>query len=271
MSDCFCTCAGYTFERLASRSVADVFLGVDVGGSGIKVAPVDVVTGRLVADRVRVKTPQPSTPDAVARTVSELVSDFGETERVGIGFPAVVDTAGIVHTAMNIDEKWVGVNARSLFGDALKRDVSLINDADAAALAELEFGAARGVSGTVIVLTFGTGIGSGFIVDGHLARNVELGVVELDGFNPAESHFSAKARRREDLDWDQWGARANRYLTHINRVFAPVLMVFGGGVSKHWGQFRRHFDNELPIRRATTGNSAGLIGAALVASREQTD
>lgn len=247
-----------------------VFLGVDFGGSGIKAAPVDVTTGELVEERVRLETPEPSTPKAVAGTIVEIAETFETIGTVGIGVPAVIESTGEVHTAMNIAPAWVGTNAVTLFGEALGRQIAVINDADAAALAEVEFGAAKGVQGTVVVLTFGTGIGSGFVVDGVLARNVELGVIELDGHWPAEDHFSAKARRREDLDWETWAKRANRYLTHIDRVFSPSLIVVGGGLTKHWDQYAQWFDDDLPAVPATAGNDAGLVGAAVLASRQQT-
>lgn len=245
----------------------NVFLGVDIGGSGIKVAPVDVASGKLTSERVRLKTPQPATPEAVAATVHEAVSEFKTDGTVGIGFPAVVRTNGAVETAMNIHPDWIGSNVIDVIGGALGRDVVAANDADAAALAEFEFGAAAGAKGTVIVLTFGTGIGSAIAVDGVLARNVELGVLELDGHAPAEKYFSAKVRRREDLSWVEWGQRANRYLVHINRVFTPDLIVVGGGLTKHWERYAPMFDADLPLRPAAAGNDAGLIGAALLASR----
>lgn len=247
-----------------------MFLGIDVGGSGIKACLVDVVAGKPVGERVRITTPQPSTPQAVAAAVAELKTQFDEYAGIGIGFPAVVDAEGLIHTAMNIDKTWMDVNGAELFASALGRKISILNDADAAAMAELEFGAASGVSGTVLVLTFGTGIGSGLIVDGALARNVELGVIELDGHIPAENYFSSKVRRAEDLDWPTWVERANRYLSHVDRVMAPDLIVFGGGITKHWDKFSEYFDPDLPLVPAASGNNAGLIGAALVASRERT-
>lgn len=247
-----------------------VFLGFDIGGSGIKCAPVDVTSGELVAERIRIETPQPSTPRAMADAVRSLEDEFETIGPVGIGFPSVVQQNGRVDTAMNIDASWVGVNGKDLFAEALQRDVVMLNDADAAGLAEFEFGAAVGVVGTVIVLTFGTGIGSALAVDGVIAPNVELGVLELDGHRPAERHFSAKARRREGLEWDEWTSRANRYLSHIHRTLAPDLIVVGGGISKHWDKYSGYFDDHLPLVPATLGNNAGLIGAALAASRLQT-
>ncbi len=245
----------------------NVFLGVDVGGSGIKAAPVDVTTGKLTSERVRLKTPQPATPAAVAESVKEAVSGFRTEGTVGLGFPAVVRANGAVETAMNIHPDWIGSNVIEVIGGALGRDVVAINDADAAAIAEFDFGAAAGVMGTVIVLTFGTGIGSAIAVDGVLARNVELGVLELDGHAPAEKFFSAKVRRREDLSWVEWGQRANRYLVHIDRVFTPDLIVVGGGLTKHWERYAPMFDESLPLKPAAAGNDAGLIGAALWASQ----
>ena len=257
-------------DGLASPIVQKVFLGFDFGGSGIKAASVDVTDGSLQAKRVRLETPDPSSPDAVATTILSIAENFDTEGTVGIGVPAIVEPTGEVHTAMNIHSSWVGANARSVFSEALGREVAVINDADAAAVAELEFGAAKGVKGTVVVLTFGTGIGSGVLVDGVLARNVELGVLELDGHWPAEKHFSAKARRREDLSWETWGKRADRYLGHINRVFSPTLIVVGGGMAKRWDRYSNWLDEDLPAVPATLGNDAGLIGAAVMAARQQT-
>jgi len=197
------------------------------------------------------------------------VVEFDYDGPLGVGFPAVIRD-GRVETANNIDPGWIGTKVADFFAEVTGRDVTVINDADAAALAEATYGAAKGVDGMVLTITFGTGIGSGLLVDGELVPNLELGQIELDGHVPAESYFSAKARRREDLDWDAWGARANRYLTHVNSVFNPDLIVVGGGLAKHWELFEHTLDERLPLVPAVMGNNAGLVGAALVASRSQT-
>ena len=241
-------------------------LGIDVGGSGIKSALVDLDDGSLLTERVRVETPQPATPEALVETVAGMVSAYEHDGAIGVGFPAVVRN-GIVETANNIDPSCIGSKISDMIAAATGRETLVINDADAAALAEASYGAAKGVDGMVLTITFGTGIGSGLLVAGRLVPNLELGQIELDGHSPAEVHFSAKARRREDLDWDEWGARANRYLTHVDSVFNPNLMVIGGGIAKHWDMFSQTLDASLPLVTAEMGNNAGLVGAALTASR----
>jgi polyphosphate glucokinase len=240
-------------------------IGVDVGGSGVKAGVVDVDEGALVSDRIRVDTPEPSTPEAVARAVAELVGQLEAPGPVGIGFPSVI-RQGWVATANNIDPSWIGVNALELFETTIAREVRLLNDADAAGLAEARYGAAKGVDGKVLVLTFGTGIGSALLVDGSLVRNVELGQLELNGVRPAEKRYSAKSRRAEDLDWDEWGRRAREFIVLVNEVFTPDLIVVGGGISKFWDEFAEHvtFDDVKTVRAALV-NNAGIVGAAALA------
>ncbi|HET9261179.1 MAG TPA: ROK family protein [Acidimicrobiia bacterium] len=249
--------------------MSTIYLGIDVGGSGIKSALVDVATGELVTERARLDTPQPATPEAVTDALAGMVQSFDYDGPIGVGFPSVIRN-GTVDTANNIDPGWIGRKVTDIFEAATGRATTVINDADAAALAEVTFGAAAGVQGMVLMITFGTGIGSGLLVDGQLVPNLELGQIELDGHAPAESYFSAKARRRENLDWDQWGARANRYLRHVDFVFNPDRIVLGGGLTKHWEFFQHALDDALPVVPATMGNSAGLVGAALVASGSRT-
>jgi polyphosphate glucokinase len=240
-------------------------IGVDVGGSGVKAGVVDIEAGKLVSDRLRVDTPEPSTPPAVVAVVRELVDRLDEPGTVGIGFPTVI-RQGRIYTANNIDRSWIGVNALEMFEDAIGREIRLINDADAAGLAECRYGAARGVGGVVLVLTFGTGIGSALLLDGKLIPNTEAGQLELNGARPAERKYSAKARRNENLSWDEWGERAREYITLANEVFNPDLIVIGGGVSKFWDQFAAHVSfDDIPTARAALGNNAGIIGAAAIA------
>ena len=244
--------------------MSSVYLGVDIGGSGIKSALVDVSDGSLVSERIRVDTPQPATPESVTEAYAAMVTGYGYAGRVGVGFPSIIRN-GIVESANNIDKGWVGQKVVDVLSAATGHATTVINDADAAGLAESRFGAAAGVPGLVLVITFGTGIGAGMIVDGRLVPNLELGQIELEGHKPAEAFFSAKARRRDDLDWDEWGARANRYLSHVNDVFSPDLIVMGGGLAKHWELFAHTLDEGLPVVPAEMGNDAGLVGAALAA------
>lgn len=241
-------------------------LGIDIGGSGVKYALVDTAKGQLVSERKRITTPDPATLEAVTEVVAGVIDSTTADGPIGVGFPAVVWN-GDVFTANNIDKGWIGRNARDEFGRASGSEIVLLNDADAAGIAESRFGAAQGVDGLALVITFGTGIGSGAIFRGELVPNLELGVIELDGHYPAELHFSAKARKRDDLSWEAWGSRANRFLSHVNGVLNPELMVFGGGVTKHWEKFSAFLDDHLPVVPASMGNNAGLIGAAVAASR----
>lgn len=245
------------------------YLGIDVGGSGIKSALVDVSDGSMITERARVDTPQPATPEACSSAVRDMVASYDYEGPIGVGFPAVI-RRGIVETANNIDPGWIGIQVEDLFADSTGAEVEVLNDADAAAVAEARFGTAAGVPGLVLTITFGTGIGSGLLVDGSLVPNLELGQIELEGHVPAESYFSARARRRENLDWEEWGRRANHYLVHVDQVFNPDLIVLGGGLTKYWDEFRAYLDDRLPVEPAAMGNSAGLVGAALWVSRSRT-
>lgn len=249
--------------------MSSIYLGIDIGGSGIKSALVDVESGAMTTDRARVETPQPATPESVAEALAGMVAGYDHEGPMGIGFPSVIRD-GVAETANNIDRAWIGTKVNDVFGQATGREATVLNDADAAALAEARFGAASGVGGLVLIITFGTGIGSGLLVDGRLVPNLELGQIELEGHVPAETYFSAKVRRREGLEWDEWGARANRYLRHIDRVFNPNRIVLGGGLAKHWDKFSDVLDESMPIVPATMGNNAGLVGAALAVSQLQT-
>jgi len=228
----------------------------------MKAGLVDVSTGALVRDRVRVDTPRPAIPRTMSTVLSQLVGGFDYSGPVGIGFPAVIRDGG-VFTANNIDESWIGENAHDIFVDAISHDVTVLNDADAAAIAEATFGVAKGVPGLALVVTFGTGIGSGLLVDGELVPNLELGMIELEGHRPAEVYFSAQARELDALSWEEWGSRANRFLLHVNHFLSPALIVVGGGVAKRWDQFAHYLDPLLPVELASIKNNAGIVGAAV--------
>ena len=238
-------------------------LGIDIGGTGMKAAPVDLASGELLTDRLRIDTPQPATPDAMAGVVHELVTHFSWTGPVGCGFPAVV-RKGVVGSAANIDTSWIDVDADALFSEAAGVDVHMINDADAAGVAELRFGAGKGRHGVVMMLTFGTGIGSGLFIDGVLVPNTELGHLELDGFD-AETRAAASARKRDDLSWSQWAKRVQTYLRHVERLFSPDLFIVGGGASKQADQWLPKITIDTEIVPAEMANNAGIVGAALIA------
>src|SRR4051794_17443526 len=210
--------------------------GIDFGGSGIKGAPVDLEAGEFAEERVRIDTPQPSTPAAVAEVFAELLAKFDDSDGcVGVTVPGVV-RHGVVCTAANIDKAWVGEDADALFAKATGRDVHVVNDADAAGLAEVRYGAAKGRRGLVIVTTLGTGIGSALVHDGVLVPNAELGHLEIDGHD-AESRAANSAREREDLSWEKWAHRLTRYYRTLEKLFSPDLIVVGGGVSKSSEEF----------------------------------
>jgi polyphosphate glucokinase len=245
--------------------------GIDIGGSGIKGAPVDLAAGAFAAERVRVPTPSPSTPGAVADVVAQVVEAFGDTAGtlpVGVTFPAVI-SHGVARTAANVDHSWIGTDVDALFTARLGRPVHVMNDADAAGYAEAKFGAAKDVRGTVLVTTLGTGIGSALVVDGRLVPNTEFGHLELDGHD-AEKRAADSAREREDLSWKDWAGRLTRYFTAMENLLWPDLIVVGGGVSKKSEKWLPLLDIRTPIVPAALLNDAGIIGAALLAS-EQAD
>ena len=239
--------------------------GIDFGGTGIKGAPVDLDAGDFAAERVRIRTPERSTPENVRDVFVELLAQFpGCTGAVGVTVPGVV-RHGVVHSAANIDKSWVGTDADRLLTEATGREVHVVNDADAAGLAEVRYGAARGRSGLVIVTTLGTGIGSAMVFDGVLVPNAELGHLEVDGHD-AESRAANSAREREDLSWEHWAKRLTRYYRTLEMLFSPELFVVGGGVSKEADQFLPLLDLDTEIVPATLLNRAGVVGAALYAS-----
>ena len=239
-------------------------VGVDFGGTGIKGAPVDLEAGEFAGPKQRVDTPQPATPAAIAAVLSEMLADISADKvPVGITVPAVVH-AGIVGSAANIDPSWVGVDADALFTDALRRDVHVVNDADAAGLAEVRYGAAKGRGGLVIVTTLGTGIGSALIYNGVLVPNSELGHLEIDGWD-AETRAANSARVNEDLSYPEWAGRLTTYYSTVEKLFSPDLIVVGGGVSKSADKFLPYVDIKTPLVPATLRNTAGIIGAALYA------
>ena len=241
-------------------------LGIDVGGSGIKGAPVDISTGELLGERYRIKTPKGAKPEPVAETVAKIASYFDWKGPIGIGFPAPIK-GGVAMMAANISKKWVGVNVDELFSQTTSLPCTTLNDADAAGLAEMEFGAGRGQPGTVIVLTLGTGIGTAIFHRGNLLPNAEFGHVEVDGYE-AELRASDFARKREDLSWKQYAQRLDRYLEVMEKLFWPNLFIVGGGISKKHEKYLPLLTIDTPVVPAQMLNEAGIIGAALAARTE---
>lgn len=238
--------------------------GIDFGGTGIKGAPIDLATGEFAEERVRIPTPERSTPDAIAEIFVELLSHFPDYDgKVGVTVPGVV-RHGVVHTAANIDKSWIGTDADAVFTEATGRDVHVVNDADAAGLAEVRYGAAKGRRGLVIMTTLGTGIGSALLYDGVLVPNSELGHLELDGHD-AETRASNVARKRDELTWKHWAKRLRKYYQHLEMLFSPDLFLVGGGVSKEAAEFLPLLDLDTEIIPAKLLNTAGAVGAALYA------
>jgi polyphosphate glucokinase len=236
-------------------------LGIDIGGSGIKGAPVDTETGELLAERYRIPTPQPSTPEAVAEVIAEIARHFDWKGPIGCGFPAVVQ-GGITKSAANVDETWVDADAAGLISTATGCPTKVFNDADVAGLAEMAFGAGKGRKGGVLVITIGTGLGSSLFTDGVLLPNTELGHIEFNG-QDAEWAASDAARKREDLSWKKWGKRFDDYLNYLHKLFWPDLIILGGGASKKFEKFSEFMTVPTELVTAETLNEAGIIGAAL--------
>ncbi len=244
-------------------------LGIDVGGSGVKGALVDLGTGRLTVERLRIPTPSPATPEAVVDVVARITRHFADQlgdGAIGVTVPAVV-TRGTVRTAANIDPAWIGLDAGSLMSTRLGRDVRLVNDADAAGLAEAHYGVARGERGLVLMTTLGTGIGSALLLGGRLVPNSELGHLEIDG-HQAESRASSAARENEHLSWAEWAERLQRYYRVVEDLLWPDLIVVGGGVSKKADRYLPLLKIRTPMKVATLRNQAGIVGAALLATQD---
>ncbi len=241
------------------------FLGVDIGGTGMKAAPVDTGTGELLAPRHRILTPHPATPDAMAPVLGELTRQFDWTGPVGAAFPAVVK-AGVARTAANIDPSWIGTDVAATFARSSGCDVTVVNDADAAGVAEMEFGAGKGSAGVVMMVTLGTGIGTALFVDGILVPNTELGHLRL-GKKEAEARASDAVRQRLGLSWAKWARRLDEYLLELERLLQPDLFIVGGGVSKRHDRFLPRLTTHADVKPARLLNEAGIVGAALAAQK----
>lgn len=244
-------------------------LGIDIGGSGIKGAPVDLTTGTFADDRMRFDTPQPSTPSAVADVVAQIVEHFSDhvgNAPVGVTVPAVVKS-GVVRTAANIDSSWIGTDGQTLLSERIGRPVHLVNDADAAGVAEARYGAARDTSGLVFLATLGTGIGSALLYNGTLVPNAELGHLEIDGHD-AEKRAASSIKEKEGLSYEDWSKRLQVYFSRVEDLLWPDLIVVGGGVSKHSDKFLPLLHLRAPIVAAQLRNSAGIVGAARLATEE---
>ena len=241
-------------------------LGIDIGGTGIKGAIVNVESGTLVTDRHKIATPQPATPESVIATVKELVDRLEWKGKIGCGFPAAVKHE-IVKTASNIDDSWIGVNAAAEIEKVTGCKAHVINDVDAAGQGEVAFGAGKDMIGTIMMVALGTGIGTAIFSEGQLLPNTELGHLKLHG-KIAEHYAANSIREKEDLGWKEFGKRVNEYLQLVEFLFWPDMIIIGGGVSKKYENFSKHFDVECEVAPATLRNNAGIIGAALAAHRD---
>ncbi len=243
-------------------------LGIDVGASGIKGAVVDITTGEYVQKRIRLEMPAASTPENAGNVIAELARQFNYSGVIGVGFPAVIKN-GKTLTAANLDKSWIGCPIETFLGGKTGQKVIALNDADAAGLAEMRFGEGKGVKGTVILITIGTGLGTAVFTDGHLLRNTELGHIFLQSGIDAEKMASDSARQREDLTWRKWGKRFNEYLEQIEMLLQPQLILLGGGASKQFSEYKERITIQTPVIPAKLLNNAGIIGAAIYAHESQ--
>ena len=246
-------------------------IGIDIGGTGIKGAGVDTKSGKLLSERIRVETPDGGTPKAIAKTLKELVAQLPGAQGlpVGICFPAVVRN-GVTMSAANVSKDWIGLDADTFFERELQREVHVLNDADAAGIAEVKFGAAKDAKGLVIMTTLGTGIGTALMFNGRLIPNSELGHLEIDGVD-YESKAAFSAKERENLSWDQWAKRLQKYFSRLEALLTPDLFIVGGGVSKEHEFYLPLLKLKTPIIPAQNRNSAGILGAAYFAKKHTTD
>ncbi len=247
----------------SARPSSSIQFGVDIGGTGIKGAPVDLATGQLTAERLRLATPHPATPDAVGTVVGQVVSHFGWTGPIGAAFPAAIK-GGVAMTAANVDKKWMGTNIEQALEAATGARVAAVNDADAAGVAEMVYGAGRGQHGVVIMTTFGTGIGTAVFLHGQLLPNTELGHLEINGHD-AEKAASEIAREKKGLSWAKWAKRVDRYLKELEDLFWPDIIIIGGGASRKADKFIPLLTVRTKVVPAALQNDAGIVGAAVVA------
>ncbi|SMQ67914.1 polyphosphate--glucose phosphotransferase [Agreia sp. VKM Ac-1783] len=253
---------------MSTPTASDVAIGIDIGGTGIKGAIVDLASGELLSERVKLSTPEGGKPKDIVGTVTKILeklTDAPEDAPIGICFPAVVRN-GRTMSAANVSKKWIGLEAEKLFEDALGRDIFFVNDADAAGYAEVRFGAARDRSGLVMMTTLGTGIGTAIIYNGVLVPNAELGHLQIDG-GDYELKAAYSAKEREDLSWSKWTERLQKYYSELEKLLSPDLFIVGGGVSKNYQEFLPMLNLTTEIVPAVLRNNAGILGAAALAAQ----
>jgi polyphosphate glucokinase len=238
-------------------------LGIDVGASGIKGAVVDIQTGELLNERIRLVTPDPATPEAMAKTFAELVKLHDWNGLIGCGFPSIIKN-GIAYSAANISKKWIGKNVQAMLSNACQCHVEVLNDADAAGIAEMRFGLGKEETGVVLLITIGSGLGSALFMDGNLVPNSEFGHILMKD-KPAEYFASNNARKRNEMSWEEWGDQFNEYLHYLDRIINPDLILLGGGASKKFEKYKAQIDVDIRVKPAALLNAAGTIGAAMYA------
>ena len=242
---------------------AKKIVGIDVGASGIKGGIVDVETGELLTERFKLATPKPATPKAMAATFAELVKILDWNGPIGCGFPSIIKK-GVAHTAANIDKSWIGTSVEDVFSQASGCPVKVLNDADAAGIAEVSFGKGKNVDGVVLLITVGSGLGSALFVNGRLVPNTEFGHLYLKGHKEvAERWASSSAKKKNDLSYEQWGPRVNDYLVHLDRILSPDRIILGGGISRKFEKYGQYLDVNAEVLPADLRNNAGSIGAAM--------
>ncbi|HET8736833.1 MAG TPA: ROK family protein [Pricia sp.] len=236
-------------------------LGIDVGGSGMKGGLVNIETGEIISERHRIPTPVPRTPEAMAEVIAQIVAHFDYTGKVGCGFPTVIKK-GVCKSPGNLDPSWLDVNIEELFEEKTGLDFTVVNDADIAGYASMEYGIGKGVKGLVVMITIGTGLGSGAFYDGKLIPNFELGQIPYKKHKKIESWAAASAKEREGLSYKKWGKRFNKFLKIVDLIVAPDLILLGGGTSKDFDEFKKYIKIDTPVMPAELQNEAGIIGAA---------
>ncbi len=244
-------------------------LGIDIGATGMKGAIVDVEKGVLTTERFRIDTPRPATPEAMLKVVKEIIAHFNWTGPVGCGFPSSIHHS-VVHTSSNLNAKWVGVNIDDFFEKGTGLPFVVVNDADAAGIAEMNFGVGKGKKGLVLTITVGTGLGSGAFFDGKLIPNLELGQLHYKKYNRVEKYASNSTRKDKDMSFKKWGKRFNKFLNYVDLILCPDLFIIGGGGSKYFDEYKKHLKVKVPVIPAETRNEAGIIGAAYAAKSLKT-
>lgn len=245
-------------------------LGIDIGATGMKGAIVDVEKGVLITERFRIDTPRPATPEAMLKVVKAIIAHFNWTGSVGCGFPSSIHHS-VVHTSSNLNAKWVGVNIDDFFEKETGLPFVVVNDADAAGIAEMNFGAGKGKNGLVLTITVGTGLGSGAFFDGKLIPNLELGQLHYKKYDRVEKYASNSTRKNKDMSFKKWGKRFNKFLNYVDLILCPDLFIIGGGGSKYFDEYKKHLKVKVPVIAAETRNEAGIIGAAYAAKSLKTD